>query len=319
MFIFLQDGAATKTAEQAIKSGEPFSWDNANDMVLGKLGRWLDSLISNLPNIILAIIVFILFWIAAKYIGKLFDKIFAKSIKSDSVRSIAVRVIKILVILIGFFFALGLLNLSTVLTSILGAAGVMGLAIGLALQGTLNNTFSGIILSFLPRIQLGDWVETNGFSGFVQDINLRAIVIKGADNNLVMIPNSKIIDEPFKNYSQTPRSRVFVSCGVGYESDLEMVRNLTIEIVEKMYPQNSGEEVELFYQEFGDSSINFILRFWTDVTKNRDNLVAQNRVIMEMKKVYDAHNINIPFPIRTLDFGKNKFRSETLTIANTKE
>jgi small conductance mechanosensitive channel len=83
-----------------------------------------------------------------------------------------------------------------------------------------------------------------------------------------------------------------------------------------VFPQKPGEEVEFFYQEFGDSSINYVLRFWVDVTKNRDNLVTQNKAILEIKRLYDANDINIPFPIRTLDFGKNKFRSETLTISN---
>ena len=159
-------------------------------------------------------------------------------------------------------------------------------------------------------------METNGFAGFVEDINLRSIILREADNNLVMIPNSAIIDAPFKNYTQTPRGRIFINCGVGYESDLEAVEQLTLNTLNELYPQNSGEEIELFYEEFGDSSINFVVRFWTDVTKKRDVRVAQHKAVKAIKKAFDANNINIPFPIRTLDFGKNKFRSETLTIAN---
>ena len=278
---------------------------NLQDSVKGiwdKLEGWLDTIILGLPNFLLAVVVFIIFVFIAKYVGKIFDKIFAKSIKQDSIRQMATKVIKAIVILIGFFIALGLLNLDTVLTSVLGAAGVVGLAIGLALQGTLNNTFSGLILSFLPELQIGDWVETNGFAGSVMEINLRNIVIKQSDNNYVIIPNAKIIEEPFKNFTRTARSRVFVNCGVGYSSDLEMVRDLTIKTIEQIFPQRGNEEVELMFQEFGDSSINYVLRFWTDVTKNRDILTAQNTAIIAIKKAYDAKGINIPFPIRTIDF-----------------
>ncbi len=278
---------------------------NLQDSIKGiwdKLEGWLDTIILGLPNFLLAVVVFIIFIFIAKYVGKIFDKIFARSIKQDSIRQMATKVIKAIVILIGFFIALGLLNLDTVLTSVLGAAGVVGLAIGLALQGTLNNTFSGLILSFLPELQIGDWVETNGFAGSVMEINLRNIVIKQSDNNYVIIPNGKIIEEPFKNYSRTARSRVFVNCGVGYSSDLEMVRDLTIRTIEDIFPQRGNEEVELMFQEFGDSSINYVLRFWTDVTKNRDILIAQNTAIIAIKKAYDAKGINIPFPIRTIDF-----------------
>lgn len=267
-----------------------------------KLGGWLDSLILNLPNFLLAILVFILFIFIAKYVGRLFEKITRKHIKQDSIRLMSAKVIKAIVILIGFFIALGLLNLDKVLTSVLAGAGVVGLAIGLALQGTLNNTFSGLILSFLPELQIGDWVETNGYAGSVTEINLRNIVVKQSDNNYVVIPNSKIVEEPFKNFTRTARSRVFVNCGVGYESDLEMVRDLTLETIAAKFPQRGVEEVEFMYEEFGDSSINYVVRFWVDATKNRDLLIARNEAIIAIKKAYDARDINIPFPIRTIDF-----------------
>jgi len=278
---------------------------NLNESLKGlgeKMASWLDSLILYLPNFILAIIVFILFIIAAKYFGKFVDKVLLKRIRQDSIREITLKVIKVIIIIIGFVIALGLLNLSTVLTSILAGAGVVGLAIGLALQGTLNNTFSGIILSFIPELQLGDWIETNGYAGFVTQISLRSVVIKEADNNYVVIPNSKIVQEPFKNFSRTTRSRVMVNCGVAYDSDLEFVQNLTIETMEKLFPQRGNEEVEFMYQEFADSSINFVVRFWTDISKRKDILSATNLAIIALKKAFDENNINIPFPIRTIDF-----------------
>ncbi len=267
-----------------------------------KLAEWLDSLILGLPNFILAVIVFLLFIIAAKYLGKFVGKVLFYKVRQDSIREITVKILKVVVIAIGFFVALALLNLNTVLTSVLAGAGVVGLAIGLALQGTLNNTFSGIILSFLPELQIGDWIENDGYAGTVVEINLRSIVLKEADNNYVVIPNSQLIDAPFKNFTRTKRSRVMVDCGVAYDSNLEMVRDLTVDIIAKTFPQNSSEEVEFMYKEFGDSSINFVVRFWSDVSKNRDILFARSKAIIEIKKVFDQNNINIPFPIRTIDF-----------------
>ncbi|MGB8374188.1 MAG: mechanosensitive ion channel family protein [Salegentibacter sp.] len=267
-----------------------------------KLTAWLNTLIVGLPNFLLAILVFALFVLGAKYLGKLLNNLLRHKVKQDSIREISIKVLKAVIVLIGFFIALGLLNLDKILTSVLAGAGVVGLAIGLALQGTLNNTFSGVILSFLPELQISDWVETNGFAGEVVEINLRNIVIKESDNNYVVIPNSKIVEEPFKNFSRTVRSRVMLDCGVAYNSDLEMVQKLTLETMDNLFPQRGNEEVEFMYKEFGDSSINFVVRFWTDVKRNRDILVARNRAIIELKKVFDAHDINIPFPIRTIDF-----------------
>lgn len=281
---------------------EEFSLSESVNGIWKKLAEWLDALILGLPNFLLAVLVFVVFLLIAKYAAKILNNLLRLRVRQDSIREITVKVVKVVIILIGFFVALGLLNLDTVLTSVLAGAGVVGLAIGLALQGTLNNTFSGVILSFLPELQIGDWIETNGYSGFVTEINLRSIVIKEADNNYVVIPNSKIIEEPFKNFTRTTRSRVMLDCGVAYDSDLELVQSLTIKTMQELFPQRGTEEVEFMYNEFADSSINFVVRFWADVTKRKDILVAKNKAIIALKKAFDAHDINIPFPIRTIDF-----------------
>ncbi|WP_121667961.1 mechanosensitive ion channel family protein [Mesonia aquimarina] len=295
---------------------EDFDLGKSVQGIWDKMADWLDAIIVNLPNFLLAIVVFIIFIIIAKYIGKGFDKLFLRRGIQHSIRQITVKIIKVIVIAIGFFISLELLNLDKMLTTILGAAGVVGLAIGLALQGTLNNTFSGIILSFLPEIQIHDWVETNGYAGEVLEVNLRNIIIKESDNNHVVIPNSMIVEDTFKNFSRTSRSRVMLDIGVGYESDLEKVQQITTDAVKKLFKQEHGEEVEFAYTEFGDSSINFVVRFWTDVNRQKDILMAKHKAILAVKKAFNENDINIPFPIRTLDFGKNKFRSEQLEIVS---
>ncbi|HIB36849.1 mechanosensitive ion channel family protein [Mesonia sp.] len=296
-----------------------FDLSQAIGGIYDKLVGWLDSIILNLPNFILAVIVFIVFIFIAKYVSKILNRLLLKRKIQHSVRDISIRILKLIIISFGFFIALGLLNLDKLLTSILAGAGVVGLAIGLALQGTLSNTVSGVILSFLPEIQIGDWVETNGFAGEVLEVNLRNIVIIQSDNNHVVIPNTKIVEDAFKNFSRTKRSRVMLTCGVGYESDLEKVQEITVEAISKIFKQKGNEQIEFAYESFGDSSINYVIRFWTDVSRQRDVLFAKHKAILAIKKAYNEHEINIPFPIRTLDFGKNKFRSETIHISNQQE
>jgi small conductance mechanosensitive channel len=285
----------------------------------GKILDWVDSIVLNLPNFLIAILVIILFVIFAKYASKLVDKIFRKSSAQDSIRTVSVKVFRVVIISLGIFLALGILNLNSVLTTILGAAGVLGLAVGFALQGTLHNTFSGIIISFIPKLQIGDWIETNDYSGFVVDINLRSVIIQTVDYNLVVIPNSKIVDAPFKNFSRTPRGRIILECGVGYESDLPKVQEITENAIKEIFDQQPGESIQFFYTQFGDSSINYQLRFWTDVSNQADIYKSQHQAILAIKAAYNKHNINIPFPIRTLDFGKNKFRSETIGVRNIED
>lgn len=271
--------------------------------LIDKLKGWFNTIIEYLPNFVLATLVLITAYFIAKYVNKVTKKIVDKKVQDESVSGMISRITAVIVVLAGLFLALGIMNLNQALTSLLAGAGVAGLAIGLALQGTLSNTISGIILSFRKKIQIGNWVETNGFSGEVMDINMKDFTLKEADNNIVVIPNKKILENPLKNYSLTTKMRVFIECGVGYESDLEKVESLTKEVIAKTFDQvEKPEDVEFYYTEFGNSSINYLCRFWIDAESMLEKLRAKTKAIIEIKKAYDKEGINIPFPIRTLKF-----------------
>ncbi|MFD2914048.1 mechanosensitive ion channel family protein [Psychroserpens luteus] len=268
-----------------------------------KLFGWFNAIIENLPNLILAILVFVAAFFLARYVSKLVEKLVVKRVEQKSISLVVSRIASVITVLVGLFIALGILNLSQALTSLLAGAGVIGLVVGLALQGTLSNTVSGIVLSFRDRIRIGNWVETNGYSGEVIDINLNTFILKEADNNIVIVPNKMILENPLKNYSLTTRMRVFLECGVGYESDLEQVEKLTKDTIAKTFDQvEKPEDVEFYYTEFGDSSINYLCRFWIDADSMLEKLRAKTTAIIEIKKAYDNAGINIPFPIRTLQF-----------------
>ncbi len=289
-----------------------FSIEDALSKLWDKLDGWLDAIILKLPNIVMAIFVMVLFYFIARGIRKLLQKFLLNRISQQSIQDIIARFAFLTVILIGFFVALGVLELDKVLTSILAGAGVVGLAIGLALQGTLSNTFGGLILSFMPKININDFIESDGIKGFVSEISLRNVVVRQPDNNYVVIPNSKFIDGSFKNYSLSERSRIVVDCGVGYESDLQQVEDLVMKIIGENFPQNNNEAVEFFFTEFGDSSINFMVRFWIDMKGAKQEHAARHEAVKLIKSHFDAKDINIPFPIRTLDFGKNTLNMNTI-------
>lgn len=268
-----------------------------------KLLGWMDVIIQNIPNLILAILVLVVAYFSAKYVSKLTYKIVSKKVHKESISSMIAQISAVMVVLIGLFLALGILDLSKTLTSLLTGAGVAGLVIGLALQGTLSNTIAGIVISFRKKIQIGNWVETNGYSGEIMDISLKDFTLKEADNNMVVIPNKMILENPLKNYSLTTKMRVFIECGVGYESDLERVKELTKDTISNTFDQiQSSNDVEFYYTEFGDSSINFLCRFWIDAESMLEKLKAKTTAIIEIKKAFDKNEINIPFPIRTLQF-----------------
>ncbi|AXO79179.1 mechanosensitive ion channel family protein [Olleya aquimaris] len=275
----------------------------AYNLLVGKLEGWLNAIISNIPNLLLAIVVLFVSYFIAKYVNKYVTKLVSKRVHQNSITNMIGRLSSVVVVLAGLFLALGILNLSKTLTSLLAGAGVAGLAIGLALQGTLSNTFAGIVLSFRKKIQIGHWVETNGFSGEVIDINLKDFTIKEADNNMVVIPNKMILENPLKNYTLTTKMRVFLECGVGYESDLDHVEQLTKQTICNTFDQiDSPDDVEFYFTEYGGSSINYLCRFWIDAENALEKMRSKSKAIIEIKKAYDKENINIPFPIRTLQF-----------------
>lgn len=284
---------------------EKFSINEAVANLWDKLDGWLEAIILKLPNIAVAIIVMVLFYFGGRMVARFSRKILFQKIKQESVRIMLGKIVFATMLLIGFFVSLAIMELDKLLTSVLAGAGVVGLAIGLALQGTLSNTFSGLALSFLPKIRIGDFIKTGDIEGFVAEISLRNIVLRQPDNDYVIIPNSHFIINPFINYSWTARSRITVKCRIGYETDLEKVEALVVRVIDENFPHSQSEEVEFFYTEFEESSINFMVRFWIDCIKSKQRYTAQHKAIKLIKKHFDDSKINIPFPIRTLDFGMN--------------
>ena len=141
--IFLTFKTTTKIMVMDLKIDE--AWAE----MINRLSSWVDSLIVNLPNMILALVVFTIVILLSKYLTKLTWKLLAKSSLQKSMKNLITKLISVLVILTGLFLVLGILDLSKTLNTILAGAGVAGLAVGLALQGALANTYSGIVLSYI--------------------------------------------------------------------------------------------------------------------------------------------------------------------------
>ncbi|AUC23439.1 MULTISPECIES: mechanosensitive ion channel family protein [Polaribacter] len=277
------------------------------DKITEKLEIWKDVFIKNIPNIAIAIVVLFIAYFASRGMNSIVNKTIGKKIRQKSVRDLVSRFASALTILLGLYLAMTVLKFDDTLKAIISAAGVSGIVIGLALQGTLSNTISGVVLSFRQNLNIGNWVETNGYSGEVIDINLNYFVIKEADNNMVVIPNKTILESPFKNYSLTKKMRISIECGVEYGADLDKVEALTREVISNNFTQNeANKEVEFFYTEFGDSSINFLCRFWVDSTNAMGKLKAKSLAIIKIKQAFDKENISIPFPMRTLEILPNQ-------------
>ncbi|MEX0648198.1 MAG: mechanosensitive ion channel family protein [Balneolaceae bacterium] len=196
-----------------------------------------------------------------------------------------------------------MLNLDGTVTSLLAGAGIIGLALGFAFQDIAANFISGVLLSTRHPFGIGDIIETNEFFGTVQKLNLRNTIILTPQGQIVYIPNKAVFENPFTNYTKNGERRIDLACGISYGDDLEKVKEVTLKAVSGIEHRDKNRDVEFFYSEFGDSSINFLVRFWVNFHLHKDFWEPQSEAIMAIKKAFDDNDIMIPFPIRTLDFG----------------
>lgn len=269
-----------------------------------KMQGWLDAIVLSLPNVVLASIVLGVSIFLARYFKKMVTKGLLKMTNNQTVVGVVSNVAISAFMIISMFIILNILNLSDAVTALLGTAGVIGLAVGLALQDPLINLFSGVLMSVRDYYQVGDLIETNGYFGKIQNISLRSTVIAQPDGQEVIIPNKEVLQTPLKNFSHNGRRRIELDCGVAYGDDLDKVEKIARDAIENSELDiREANPIEFYYTEFGDSSINFKLRFWKNIVSQAEYLGARHIAIKALKNAFDKNNITIPFPITTLDFG----------------
>lgn len=179
------------------------------------------------------------------------------------------------------------------LTALFGAAGVVGIVIGVASQTSIGNIISGLFLVGEKSFELGDVVRIGDKTGTVYSIDLLSIKIKTFDNLLIRIPNQSVISSELTNVTRFPIRRLDIQIGVAYKEDLRKVK-LVLENVARNNPLCLEEpEPYILFQSFGDSSINITFGVWFEKT---NYTAVKNSVFVEIKEAFDREGIEIPFP-----------------------
>ncbi|MBO8143116.1 MAG: mechanosensitive ion channel family protein [Thermodesulfobacterium sp.] len=251
---------------------------------------------------LLILFIFSLAWVSSKIIVNILHFYFQKKTKVPPKISIFEIIIKIVIFFIGFILILNTLNIN--ITPFITSLGIAGLAVGLALQDTLSNFFAGLYILISKKIKPGDYISLDsGIEGYVEDITWRNTTIRQLPNNIVIVPNSKLASSIITNYYLPEKElAVLVQVGVSYNSDLEKVERVTIEVAKEVMKEVPGGvpnfEPFIRYHTFGDFSINFtvILRAQSYV----DRYLVTHEFIKRLHKRYKEEGIEIPFPIRTV-------------------
>jgi len=281
----------------------PIRFDELPQLLFDKLQSWLELLIAMLPNLVVALIIFVLFYVMSRAMASMLKRTVGRVSKNDSVNNLLVIVVRFGFIAVGLFLALGVLNLDRVVTSLLAGVGVVGLALGFAFQDIAANFMSGVIMAFSRPFDVGDLIETGDYFGVVEGIDLRTVRLRTLTGERVLIPNREVYNNPLVNFTETPDRRVDLNVGVAYGDDLELARKVAREAIEGLPMRDGSRPVDVFYEGFGDSSINFVARFWIEFRSQRDYLAARSEAVVRIKAALDENGLTIPFPIRTLDFG----------------
>ncbi|MEL7833883.1 mechanosensitive ion channel [Fodinibius sp. Rm-B-1B1-1] len=284
-----------------------------------KLMNWLETTIAMLPNLVVALLVLIAFFVLGRLVRKGVKHMLEKTTSNKTIINLLETIVGVLVIGIGIFIALSVLKLDGAVTSLLAGAGIIGLALGFAFQDIASNFISGIILSIRHPFGIGDIIETNDFYGTVVKMNLRNTIIRTPQGQIVYIPNKSVFENPLQNFTDESNRRIDLSCGVSYGDDLEKAKKVALEAVESLDNYDDSKDVEFYYDEFGGSSINFKIRFWVNFRTNPDFWSARSDAIIAITKAFDENDIMIPFPIRTLDFGIRGGEKLSTMLGNGKE
>jgi small conductance mechanosensitive channel len=268
-----------------------------------KLNGWLETFVAMLPNLVVAVVVVLVFGLVSKYLSRAVDNGLRRIISSPQLAGLVAQVVRVGVIAGGLFVALSVLQLDKTVTSLLAGIGIAGLALGFAFQDIAANFVSGVLMAVRSPFAVNDLVKVSDFFGRVETIDLRATRLTQLSGETVIIPNKDVFQNAIVNYTETKCRRVEIGVGVSYGDDLRKAKKVALEAVTAIESRDQDREVELFFTGFGGSSVDFELRFWIEQADQGPYLAARSEAIMAIKEAYDANDITIPFPIRTLDFG----------------
>lgn len=248
-----------------------------------------------LPDLIIAIIILIVgFWFI-KFINRLTRKFFENKDYDPTLESFLMNLISVGLKVILFVAVVTQLGVES--SSLLAVLGSAGLAIGLALQGSLANFAGGILILLFKPFKVGDFISAQGIDGTVKEITIFTTKINTFGNQLAIIPNGQLSNNNIVNFSSEETRRDKIDVGISYGSNIKKAKDILLEICSEQATILKEPEPQVFVGELADNSVNLTLRFWA---KNDDFWTAHFFVLEELKRRFDEAEIEIPFPQRVI-------------------
>ncbi len=259
---------------------EKFS--NWTEIFFDKLAAWWVALIANLPNIIVAALVAVAFYFLAKFIRKFISRYIPRVLGKHSVNSLFSNIAYTVVLIFGLFITLSILNLNQAVTSLLAGAGILGLVLGFAFQDLSANFISGIFIALKRPFDVGQTIETNGFIGNVEEIQLRTTTIRTFQGLHLMIPNKEIFQKSMINYSLSEERRIELEFNIPVDHDLKKIYTICKNAIDSLEYIVKTKPAEVYFTSVEDKVIKTAVWFWIYNHKPPGFMVARNDAIMNI-------------------------------------
>jgi len=283
---------------------EEFAEDAAQVTVNSVLRTVVDisrDFLEHLPLLLAGSVILLLTWLATWAFTKFSDRLLGRTKLRGSLRDLIQRLLLIGIWCLGLMVAAMIVFPGLTPARALAGLGLGSVAIGFAFKDIFENFFAGILILWRFPFENGDFIECEGITGKVEDITIRNTLIRRVSGELVVVPNATIFKNPVDVLTNWGDRRITIIAGIAYDEDVDASREVIRKAVEGCATVHTNKPIEIFAQEFADSSINFEVTWWAgptplDIRKSRDEIIAA------VKRALDEAGIEIPFPYRTLTF-----------------
>ena len=259
--------------------------------------EYLEKFVYFLPDLLGAILWLVIGWWLIKLIIGYLKKFFDRRKHDPALTKFLLNLANGALLILLLISVVGMLGIET--TSFIAILGAAGLAIGLALQGSLSNFAGGVLILLLKPFKLGDWIEVNGISGSVKDISMFYTKLNTFGNQLAIIPNGELSNENIINYSAEEKRRDAITIGISYDSNIKLAKDVLMELLKEQENILEDPAPAVVVTELADSSVNLSVRFWAKIDDFWD---CHWYTIEEAKTRLEAAGITIPFPQRDVHF-----------------
>ena len=287
------DSAVPDVQEVVDQMNSNASAEDKTSFLLEYLMAQREPLLNFGKTLLIALIVFLIGKRIIALLLKLLNRWMERSHVEVSVHKFIMSLGRVLLYILLIFCVAGILGVGT--SSIIAIIGSAGLAVGLALQGSLSNFAGGVLILLLKPFVVGDYILDNASSeeGTVKEITIFYTKLLTIDNKLILIPNGSLSNSSITNYSHMDMRRIDLTVGVGYASDLSKVKAVLEGVVKTETAVIKDEPVDIFVSDLGDSAVDMGIRVWV---KTEDYWPVRWRLLEQMKNALDENGISIPFP-----------------------